>query len=61
MCFGIIRTYMKSLVDHGIIILNGGASISDTFRCEYINENGERVEVKENLLELKYSPLEEIL
>lgn len=61
MCFGIIRTYLKSLHDHGIIELKSGASFSDTFRCEYINGDGERVEVNENLQELKYRPLKDIL
>ncbi len=61
MCFGIIRTYLKSLIDHGIIELKNGAVISDTFRCEYINGEGERIEVDENLTELKYRPLGEIL
>ncbi|GEM_PF-288612 len=61
MCFGIIRTYIKSLIDHGIIELKDGAAISDTFRCEYINEKGERNSVNENLTELKYPPLIDIL
>ncbi len=61
MCFGIMRTYLRSLVEHGIITLNDGASISDTFRCEYINDNGERISVSENLTELRYRPLKEIL
>lgn len=61
MCFGIMRTYLRSLVEHGIITLNDGASISDTFRCEYINEKGERAAVSENLIELRYRPLKEIL
>ena len=61
MCFGIIRTYIKSLIDHGIITLSDGASVSDTFRCEYINGEGERVEVEENLTERKYAPLKDIL
>lgn len=61
MCFGIIRTYMQSLVDYGIIELKDGAVISDTLRCEYINGDGERITVNENLRELKYGPLKEIL
>lgn len=61
MCFGIIRTYLKSLADHGIIELKNGAVISDTFRCEYINDNSGRVQVNENLTELKYPPLKDIL
>ena len=61
MCFGIIRTYIQSLIDQGIIELKDSAAISDTFRCEYINENGERVNLKENLVELKYRPLKEII
>ncbi|HPF07250.1 MAG TPA: hypothetical protein PK293_14515 [Spirochaetota bacterium] len=61
MCFGIIRTYIQSLIDQGIIELKDGAAISDTFRCEYIDEHGERVKLNENLVELKYMPLKEIL
>jgi len=61
MCFGIMRTYLNSLIDRGILELKNGAAISDTFRCEYIDENGGRVKVEEDLTELKYRPLKEIL
>lgn len=61
MCFGIIRTYFQSLIDQGIVELKSNAVISDTFRCEYINEENERVQVIENLTELKYRPLKEII
>jgi glucosyl-3-phosphoglycerate synthase len=61
MCFGIMRTYLKSLMDHGVIELKHGAAVSDTFRCEYIDEKGERIAVNENLTELKYPPLKDIL
>lgn len=61
MCFGIIRTYLKSLIDHGIIELKDGAVISDTFRFEYIDDRGGRVQVEHHLTELKYRPLKEIL
>jgi hypothetical protein len=61
MSFGIIRTYLSSLADYGIITLNNGASISDVFSAEYINSDGARVTLKENLEEIRYRPLAEIL
>ena len=61
MSFGIIRTYLRSLIDYGIITLNNGASLSDVFAAEYINSDGERVKLEENLAEIKYRPLAEIL
>jgi hypothetical protein len=61
MSFGIIRTYFRSLIDYGIITLNNGASLSDVFAAEYINSDGERVKLEENLAEIKYRPLAEIL
>ncbi|HPS87712.1 MAG TPA: hypothetical protein PLY36_13255 [Spirochaetota bacterium] len=61
MSFGIIRTYLRSLIDYGIITLNKGASLSDIFSAEYINSDGERVKLEENLAEIKYRPLSEIL
>ena len=41
--------------------LNKGASLSDIFSAEYINSYGERVGLEENLSEIKYCPLSEIL
>jgi hypothetical protein len=61
MSFGIIRTYLRSLIDYGIITLNKGAVLSDIFSAEYINSDGERVTLEENLTEIKYRPLAEIL
>jgi hypothetical protein len=61
MSFGIIRTYFRSLIDYGIISLNQGAVISDIFSAEYIDSNSERVVLKENLNEIKYQPLKNIL
>ncbi len=61
MSFGIIRTYLSSLIDNGIITLNNGAVLSDVFSAEYINSEGERVKLEENLAEIKYRPLSEIL
>lgn len=61
MSFGIIRTYLRSLIDHGIITLSNGASLSDVFCGEYINSDKERVKLNENLNEIKYRPLAEIL
>jgi len=61
MSFGIIRTYLRSLIDNGILTLNKGAVLSDVFAAEYINSEGERVKLEENLAEIKYRPLVEIL
>ncbi len=61
MSFGIIRTYLNSLIDHGIITLNNGAVLSDVFAAEYINSGGERVPLRENLEEIRYRPLAETL
>ncbi len=61
MSFGIIRTYLRSLIDYGIITLNNNAVLSDIFSAEYINSDGERVKLEENLAEIKYRPLVEIL
>jgi hypothetical protein len=61
MSFGIIRTYLRSLIDYGIINLNKDAALSDIFSAEYINSDGERVRLEENLAEIKYRPLAEIL
>lgn len=61
MSFGIIRTYLKQLIDYGIIELRDGAELSDIFRANYINEKGERRHMEFDLAEKKYSPLKEIL
>ncbi|MCL1865399.1 MAG: hypothetical protein FWF73_06265 [Spirochaetes bacterium] len=61
MSFGIIRAYFKSLVDHGIISLNKGAAVSNIFSAEYIDSNSKRVILQENLNEIKYQPLKNIL
>lgn len=61
MSFGIIRTYIKQLVDYGVITLNDGASVSDTFRASYIDEHEKRQEMSFDLTEVKYMPLREIL
>ncbi|MCL2155940.1 MAG: hypothetical protein FWH53_09775 [Leptospirales bacterium] len=61
MSFGIIRAYFRSLIDYGIISINQGAAISDTFSAEYINSNSKRVILEENLNEIKYQPLNNIL
>lgn len=61
MSFGIIRTYLRSLIDYGIISLNRDAALSDIFSAAYINAAGERITISENLHEKKYIPLREIL
>lgn len=61
MCFGIIRTYMLALMEHGLVELKGGASLSDLFRAEYIDRREERVAMSEDLREIRYRPLREVL
>ncbi len=61
MCFGIIRTYMLALLDRGVLELKSGAQLSDIFRAEYIDRREERVVINENLSEIRYRPLREIL
>lgn len=61
MAFGIIRTYLKQLVDYGILELKDGARISDRFGASLINEKGERESIDFDLTERKYQPLAGIL
>ena len=61
MCFGIIRTYMLALIERGLLELKNSAELSDVFRAEYIDRRGERVVINENLSEIRYRPLKEIL
>ncbi len=61
MAFGIIRTYLMQLCDYGIITLADGASISDTFKECFIDEEGRRQRLEFELSEKKYRPLKEIL
>ncbi len=61
MSFGIIRTYFKSLLDHGIISLNDNAGLSDIFSAVYINSGGERASISADLSEIRYRPLLDIL
>ena len=61
MAFGIIRTYIKQLVDYGIIELKDNAVISDLFQAQYIDEKGGRQSIDFDLSEKKYAPLREIL
>lgn len=61
MCFGIIRTYMLALMDRGIIELKDGAGLSSIFRAEYIDRREERAVISEDLSEIRYKPLKEIL
>ncbi len=61
MSFGIIRTYISTLIDKGVIILGDGASVSDNFTAQYINSDGERCVIDEIISEIKYMPLKEIL
>lgn len=61
MCFGIIRTYMLALLEKGLLELKSGAQLSDIFRAEYIDRREERVVINDNLSEIRYRPLKEIL
>ncbi len=61
MAFGIIRTYLMEMIDHGIIRLTEGAEISDTFRESFIDEEGRRQRCEFNLDEKIYAPLKGIL
>ncbi|HOD14879.1 MAG TPA: hypothetical protein PK307_04275 [Spirochaetota bacterium] len=61
MAFGIIRTYLMQLRDYGIIRLEDGATISDTFKECFIDEGGTRRRLEFELSEKKYEPLKDIL
>ncbi len=61
MAFGIIRTYLKQLMDYGILELKDGAKLSDHFLATYIDENSERQPLEFDLTEIKYEPLERVL
>lgn len=61
MSFGIIRTYMKQLVDYGYIELKSGCSVSDQFNAEYIDEMKQRQQLDFMLEEKKYNPLKTLL
>ncbi|HPS56895.1 MAG TPA: hypothetical protein PK514_02215 [Spirochaetota bacterium] len=61
MCFGIMRTYMLALIERGLLELKNGAELSDIFRAEYIDRREERVAISEDLSEIRYRPLREIL
>lgn len=61
MCFGIIRTYILALMERGLVELKNGAALSDIFHAEYIDRTEKRVSINENLSEIRYRPLREIL
>jgi len=61
MAFGIIRTYLIQLRDHGILRLSENAEISNTFRESFIDEQGRRQKYEFELDEKKYAPLKDIL
>lgn len=61
MCFGIIRTYILALEERGLLELKGEAGLSDMFRAEYIDRGGERAGINENLREIRYRPLKDII
>jgi len=61
MAFGIIRTYLIQMRDHGIIRFSEGAELSDTFRVSFIDEQGQRKKYEFELGEKKYAPLKDLL
>ncbi len=61
MSFGIIRTFLKQLIDYGIMELKDGAKLSDEFLATYIDEDGKRQKLEFDLTERKYEPLERVL
>lgn len=61
MSFGIIRTYLKQLIDYGYIELKNGARLSDEFAAQFIDEEGKRQSMNFDLTEKKYDPLREVL
>jgi glucosyl-3-phosphoglycerate synthase len=61
MSFGIMRTWLKQLMDYGLIELKDGASLSDTFRASLIDDKEKREEILFDLSEKKYPPLKEVL
>ncbi len=60
MAFGVIRTWLIQLADHGILELKDGASISDVFAASFIDQKGNRGSMEHLLREIKYRPLDEI-
>jgi hypothetical protein len=61
MSFGVMRTFLKQLVDYGLISMGPGARISDSFRVSWIDEDGLRRREEYELEERKYPPLFDIL
>lgn len=61
MCFGIIRTYLKQLIDYGIVELKDGAKISNNFKASLINGECNRENMDFDLTEIKYQPLKYVL
>lgn len=61
MSFGVIRTWLRQMVEYGVIELKDGATVNDIFQFNAIDENGERQFHSYDLTELKYRPLVEIL
>lgn len=60
MAFGIIRTFFIQMIDNGILSLEDGATISDVFKANYIDEKGERQTFSFRLSEKKYPPLKNL-
>lgn len=61
MAFGIMRTYLKQLIDYDIIKLSENSKISDVFKACYIDEDSKRKNFEYDLTEIKYKPLKDIL
>ncbi len=61
MSFGIIRTFFLQLIDNGIIRLEDGAKVSDVFRANFIDDEGQRRRMEFDLTERKYQPLKNVI
>jgi hypothetical protein len=61
MAFGVIRTYLTRLIDHGILELKDGARISDVFAATSIDRHGDRERIEHSLDEIRYRPLRSVL
>ncbi|MBN1532957.1 MAG: hypothetical protein JXA20_09865 [Spirochaetes bacterium] len=61
MAFGVIRTYLTRLMEHGILELKDGARISDLFAATSIDRHGSRERIEVPLDEIRYRPLRSVL
>ncbi|HNR90091.1 MAG TPA: hypothetical protein PKM65_17275 [Spirochaetota bacterium] len=59
--FGVVRTWLRQMVEYGVIELKDGAAVNDILQFNAIDENGERQFHSYDLTERKYAPLKEIV